>query len=113
MGHKLGNTSNKLRFREGKSSSERNLQCGYERLALTLVARASDDYRDVSRQLRDSTFRNAAERRSLESRKRYHAAELQRRDYVVNRLLDAMPVFADVTGKDLVERLDRLVAEGR
>jgi hypothetical protein len=109
----MGNTSNKSRFREGKSSSERNLQCGYDRLAMTLIARASDDYRDVSRQLRDSTFRNERERRSLESRKRYHAAELQRRDFVVNRLLDAMPVFADVTGKDLVERLDRLVAEGR
>ena len=87
------------------SSDWRNLLDPYERLAYTIVNRATTDYTRVTDRIRKGDV-NEKELKSLKARRQALRDEFTDPLWPVSRLVELLPAFDHMDGEDILDRLD-------
>ena len=99
------NVSRKARSAMNTSSDWRNLLDPYERLAYTIVNRATTDYARVTDRIRKGDV-NEKELKSLKARQQALRDEFTDPAWTVSRLVELLPAFDSMDGEDVLDRLD-------
>ena len=99
------NASRKSRSALSSSSDWRNLLDPYERLAYTLVNRATTDYTRVTDRIRKGDV-NEQELKILKARRQALRDEFTDPLWPVSRLVELLPAFDHMDGEDILDRLD-------
>ena len=99
------NVSRKARSAMNTSSDWRNLLDPYERLAYTIVNRATTDYTRVTDRIRKGDV-NEKELKSLKARRQALRDEFTDPLWPVSRLVELLPAFDSMDGEDVLDRLD-------
>ena len=99
------NASRKSRSALSSSSDWRNLLDPYERLAYTLVNRATTDYTRVTDRIRKGDV-NEQELKILKARRQALRDEFTDPLWPVSRLVELLPAFDSMDGEDVLDRLD-------
>ena len=99
------NASRKSRSALSLSSDWRNLLDPYERLAYTIVNRATTDYTRVTDRIRKGDV-NEKELKSLKARRQALRDEFTDPLWPVSRLVELLPAFDSMDGEDVLDRLD-------
>ena len=99
------NVSRKSRSAMNTSSDWRNLLDPYERLAYTIVNRATTDYTRVTDRIRKGDV-NEKELKSLKARRQALRDEFTDPAWTVSRLVELLPAFDSMDGEDVLDRLD-------
>ena len=99
------NVSRKARSAMNTSSDWRNLLDPYERLAYTIVNRATTDYTRVTDRISKGDV-NEKELKSLKARRQALRDEFTDPLWPVSRLVELLPAFDSMDGEDVLDRLD-------
>lgn len=99
------NASRKSRSALSSSSDWRNLLDPYERLAYTIVNRATTDYTRVTDRIRKGDA-SENELKSLKARRQALRDEFTDPLWPVSRLVELLPAFDHMDGEDILDRLD-------
>lgn len=99
------NASRKSRSALSSSSDWRNLLDPYERLAYTIVNRATTDYARVTDRIRKGDV-NEKELKTLKARRQALRDEFTDPLWPVSRLVELLPAFDSMDGEDVLDRLD-------
>ena len=99
------NASRKSRSALSSSSDWRNLLAPYERLAYTIVNRATTDYARVTDRIRKGDV-NEKELKTLKARRQALRDEFTDPAWTVSRLVELLPAFDSMDGEDVLDRLD-------
>ena len=99
------NVSRKARSAMNTSSDWRNLLDPYERLAYTIVNRATTDYTRVTDRIRKGDV-NEKELKTLKARRQALRDEFTDPLWPVARLVELLPAFDSMDGEDVLDRLD-------
>jgi hypothetical protein len=99
------NVSRKARSAMNTSSDWRNLLDPYERLAYTIVNRATTDYTRVTDRICKGDV-NEHELKILNARRQSLRDEFTDPLWPVSRLVELLPAFDHMDGEDVLDRLD-------
>ena len=100
------NVSRKARSAMNTSSDWRNLLDPYERLAYTIVNRATTDYTRVTDQIDGGQYADETQLKSLKARRQALRDEFTDPAWTVSRLVELLPAFDHMDGEDILDRLD-------